>query len=429
MKDIKLISAFDGIGCFPKAFADALGIPHEELSYDSYEIEEYLIKILEKNLPNAKQHGDILNVHQHDASEVAVMTMGTPCPGYSIAGNGEGRDHPETALFDAGLAALDKNKPKYFIWENVFGVVGANKGEEFRYILNEFTERGYDLAWALLDSKYFDLPQRRRRVYVIGARDGLPRDNNIFHWQQRIDDKFIAETKAEFDQFKWDYSDEEGYKCFYNIQRSDRYKEDGIAATIRKRDYKDFTDIIQVGDVLRKISLPERLALQGMPRDWFDGIKESNQNLYKANGMSLPVVEYVFDELFKIENGVKSDFVPTGEPTLADLFGQPTDIYEHGNITKHNGSIFDYRKTKNIANSGMYFKDTDEFIFFDRISESSDKPVKASIDNYVDFNDVNEKLTISQRGIDGLLRRMEKGGNAVPSKMMEAINNKKVDNG
>jgi len=429
MKDIKLISAFDGIGCFPKAYANVLGLPHEELSYESYEIADYLIEILEKNLPNANQNGNILNVYQHDDSEVAVMTMGTPCPGYSIAGKGEGRNHEETAMFDAGLTALDINKPKYFIWENVFGVVGANKGQEFRYILNEFSKRGYDLAWSLLDSKYFNLPQRRRRVYVIGARDGLPRDNNIFHWQQRIDNTFITETKKEFDHFRWDFSDDEGYKCFYNIQRSDRYKEDGIAATIRKRDYKDFTDIVQIGDVLRKISLQERLALQGMPTDWFDGINASNQNLYKANGMSLPVVEYVFEELIKIENGIKNDSAPSGEPTLADLFGQPTDIYAHENVKIHTGSIFDYTDTKNVANSGMYFKDTDEFILFNKISESSDKPVKASIDNYIDFGNVSEKLSISQRGIDGLLRRVEKGGNVLPSKMMEAINNNKVDNG
>ena len=77
----------------------------------------------------------------------------------------------------------------------------------------------------------------------------------------------------------------------------------------------------------------------------------------------------------------------------------------------------------------MVFNERDgqerEYIFFNKISESSNEPVKASIDEYIDFDDIATKLAISERGIAGVVRRMTASNNDIPEKMLKAINNKK----
>ena len=85
-KNIKLLSLFDGIGCFPLALANLLNIKPEDFSYTSSEIEPYLIDIINKNFPKVKQLGDIEKV-DYNSLNADIITMGTPCTGFSVSGN------------------------------------------------------------------------------------------------------------------------------------------------------------------------------------------------------------------------------------------------------------------------------------------------------------------------------------------------------
>ncbi len=106
---------------------------------------------------------------------VDLLVGGTPCQGFSVAGKQDGLDDPRSALCLAYCELLETMRPRWFVWENVPGVFSANQGDDFRAFLRKIDEIGYSVAWRVLDAQYVRvdgypraIPQRRRRVFVVG---------------------------------------------------------------------------------------------------------------------------------------------------------------------------------------------------------------------------------------------------------------------
>lgn len=106
---------------------------------------------------------------------VDLLVGGTPCQGFSVAGKQDGLDDPRSALCLAYCELLETMRPRWFVWENVPGVFSANQGDDFRAFLRKIDEIGYSCAWRVLDAQYVRvdgypraIPQRRRRVFVVG---------------------------------------------------------------------------------------------------------------------------------------------------------------------------------------------------------------------------------------------------------------------
>ena len=105
---------------------------------------------------------------------VDLLVGGTPCQSFSLAGNRSGlRGVSGLALTYCKL--LETMHPRWFVWENVPGVFSSNGGEDFKTLLKAFDEVGYSCAWRVLDAQYVRvdgypraIPQRRRRVFVVG---------------------------------------------------------------------------------------------------------------------------------------------------------------------------------------------------------------------------------------------------------------------
>lgn len=105
---------------------------------------------------------------------VDLLVGGTPCQSFSVAGNRAGlRGVSGLALTYCRL--LEAMHPRWFVWENVPGVFSSNGGEDFKTLLKAFDDIGYSCAWRVLDAQYtrvdgypYAVPQRRRRVFVIG---------------------------------------------------------------------------------------------------------------------------------------------------------------------------------------------------------------------------------------------------------------------
>lgn len=428
LNDLKLLSLFDGIGGFPLAWAKMLGIPHNTLDYTSSEIEPFLTGILKEQFPKALQLGDIEKVNL-TTLKGDVLTMGTPCTGFSVSGKRDGLENVESRLFKDGVEAIKEVQPKYFTWENVFGVYSANERKEFREILHYFKETGYDIAWTLLDTKFFGCPQRRRRVYMIGIKSGIPKSNNIFDFKDR-QCKELAKNAKEFDKhFKFDFKPNS--KCpsdhyaFFNRQRSDQFKEIGISNTIAKRDFKGSTDVVIKNGIVRRVVPKERLRLQGIPDDFFDNTystQKGDKPRFQANGMTVPVVEYVFQQIAKIHEGkTESD-----EDYEKDIL-RTDDIRQELTKTKKNGDIeylaipysgqmfFDRDESGNITNH-----DTVEFHFAKRCVESSSTLVPSNIEELL-LDEVDPKYHLTENSLRGYLRREHESGNKLPKKLKEVI--------
>jgi site-specific DNA-cytosine methylase len=108
------------------------------------------------------------------AGDVDLLVGGTPCQSFSVAGKRGGLNDPRGQLMLSFLDLAAKLNPRYVLWENVPGALssGQPKGSDFGCFIQGLVERGYGVAWRILDAQYFrGTPQRRRRVFVVAYRD------------------------------------------------------------------------------------------------------------------------------------------------------------------------------------------------------------------------------------------------------------------
>lgn len=297
---MKVFGLFSGIGGFE------LGLQQAGMEIGAYcEIEDYCLKVLRKNFPNALEYNDITKLTLQEG-EFDVMCGGFPCQDISISGKNTGLLGGErSSLWLEYRRLINEARPKYAIIENVNAIL--SRGLEI--VLQQLAEIGYDATWTNYDSKYFGVPQRRRRTYIIAVRDGIPTHSNIFDFEDR-DSRFKQhKRKVEtFDQgFEWDFTKvNQGEQAFTYLtrQRSDQFAEIGLASTLTKRDYKDFTDLVVTDTYARRIAPNERLLLQGFPIDWWDGCDLTNTQKYMCNGMTVPVIKHIGELLMRYDSNV-----------------------------------------------------------------------------------------------------------------------------
>ncbi|WP_347219317.1 DNA (cytosine-5-)-methyltransferase [Chryseobacterium sp.] len=156
---------FAGIGGFVKGLIDA-GFKIKEHYYS--EIDKHAIANYKYNFPNAKYIGSVTDISGRDFTGIDIITFGSPCQDFSLAGKREGMDGKRSVLILEAIRLVTELRPPVFIWENVKGAFSSNSGADFWAILKAFTNiGGYRLEWQLLNTKWF-LPQNRERIYLVG---------------------------------------------------------------------------------------------------------------------------------------------------------------------------------------------------------------------------------------------------------------------
>lgn len=162
----KIGSLFAGIGGFDLGF--------EREGFDvawSVEWDRNAQAVLRQRFPNAKVFGDIREVDPDLLDHVDVICGGFPCQDLSVAGKRAGLSGERSGLFHDAMRLVRKLKPKILVLENVPGLLSSNNGLDFATVLREVGE-GWnceEVAWRVLDSQYFGVPQRRRRVFIVGS--------------------------------------------------------------------------------------------------------------------------------------------------------------------------------------------------------------------------------------------------------------------
>ena len=112
--------------------------------------------------------GDFTQIGADDARAIDLLAGGTPCQSFSIAGKRAGLDDARGNLTLEFARLVDRIRPLWLVWENVPGVLSIDDGRTFGTFLGMLVQLGYGLAWRVLDAEYFGVPQRRRRVFVVG---------------------------------------------------------------------------------------------------------------------------------------------------------------------------------------------------------------------------------------------------------------------
>jgi len=177
-QDKKLIELFSGMGGFSKGLADA-GFNITEHYFA--EIDKHAIANYKYNFPNAKHIGSVTDISGRDFTGIDIITFGSPCQDFSLAGKREGMDGQRSVLILEAIRLVTELRPPVFIWENVKGAFSSNNGADFWGILQAFANiGGYRLEWQLLNTKWF-LPQNRERIYLVGHLAGSERSfGNVF---------------------------------------------------------------------------------------------------------------------------------------------------------------------------------------------------------------------------------------------------------
>ncbi len=142
------------------------------------EIEPFPAAVLAHRFPNIPNYGDMT---QHESwpitrGAIDLLVGGTPCQSFSVAGLRQGLADPRGNLMLTYLAIADRLRPRWLVWENVPGVLSSNGGRDFGTFLGALGKLGYGWAYRVLDAQYIRVgrwpravPQRRRRVFVVGC--------------------------------------------------------------------------------------------------------------------------------------------------------------------------------------------------------------------------------------------------------------------
>jgi DNA (cytosine-5)-methyltransferase 1 len=132
------------------------------------EIEPAPRAVLAHHYPDVPLVGDFTKIRGDEYGPVDLLVGGTPCQDFSVAGLRAGLDGERGSLTLEFLRLADRARPRWLVWENVPGVLSIDGGRAFGAILGGLGELGYGWAYRVLDAQHFGVPQRRRRVFVVG---------------------------------------------------------------------------------------------------------------------------------------------------------------------------------------------------------------------------------------------------------------------
>ena len=133
------------------------------------EIKPYAVSVLRENHPTETIMGDITKIETKNIPDFDILCAGFPCQAFSSAGKRQGfADTRGTLFFEVERILRDKH-PKGFILENVEGLVNHDNGKTLQVIIDKLTTLNYKFDFRVLNSKYFGVPQERKRIYIVGS--------------------------------------------------------------------------------------------------------------------------------------------------------------------------------------------------------------------------------------------------------------------
>jgi DNA (cytosine-5)-methyltransferase 1 len=162
--ELRVLDLFSGAGGFSKGIEMA---GHKITEHYFSEIDKHAIANYLYNFKNAKYYGSVTDV-RGKRGEVDIITFGSPCQDFSLAGKRKGMEGERSSLIGEAIRLIDEIRPSVFVWENVKGTFSSNNGADFWSIIAAFANiGGYRLEWQLLNTSWF-LPQNRERIYLVG---------------------------------------------------------------------------------------------------------------------------------------------------------------------------------------------------------------------------------------------------------------------
>ena len=325
---IKVGSDFSGIGAFNQAL-NRLGIPHKHVfacDMDKFARQSYIANYGEPDyFPE--------NVYDREIPEESldIYMTSPPCQAFSLAGKRKGESDKRGVLFYNSHEFIQKNKPRYFIFENVKGLLSDDNGRTFQRWLDYLGGKSvngnpvifphkesvnYHVYYKVLNAKHYGVPQNRERVFIVGIRDDA---DNKFCWpkpfplEKRLKD--VLESNVDEKYFLSDLAID---KLLKNNEDINHLSIDNVAKTLRvggggSTSKKHSYDVINVGNV--------NPSGNGM-----------NGNVFDENGIS-PTLTTNKGEGIKIKSATKSGYETATENDSIN-FSNPNSETRRGRVGK-----------------------------------------------------------------------------------------------
>jgi DNA (cytosine-5)-methyltransferase 1 len=362
---------FSGIGGFELAFAEA-GFDCVTL----VEIDPAATAVLKTRFPSSEVLGDVLELADLPPT-TSILTAGFPCQNLSMAGDKTGIAGSKSSIVGKMFELIERAHVPTVVIENVYFMLQLDSGQGMKWMVSQFERLGYAWAYRVLDSMGFGLPQRRRRVYFVASREIDPRT------------VLFADEQPGVDTPPRDLSRPLGF--YWTEGRS------GIGLTV------DGIPPLKVGSSLGIVSPPAVLfpdrevltpslaaceRLQGYAAGWTapaDSVEVSRNSRWRliGNAVSVPVAKWVAE---RIRNpGAVLDFPPM----------------PHGTRRAWPDAAW------NVGKGRVDVVATDKPVAFERQSISRYRDVDWS--------------RLSERALNGFIRRAEAGGLCTPEGFLEAL--------
>lgn len=316
---MKFGSLFDGIYGF------GLGLERAgmECAWVS-EIDKNCNALMERRRPNIPNLGDVRNVAKRNAKPVDVVCGGFPCQDLSVAGKRAGLAGERSGLWFQFHRVLASLEPRWVVVENVPGLLSSNSGRDFAVIVRGLVELGYGVAWRVLDAQYFGVPQRRRRVFIVGClgdgraaqvlfepeslsgnpppsrEEGAHVANSIAFGSttdhgDASQQHYIAQPLRAGRQYSDMGDGQSNVIAFGGIGESTPKISENIMPTLRSAGDNSGEQHQFVGGTfgVRRLTPLECERLQGFPDGWTEGFADSVRYRMLGNAVAVPVVEWI----------------------------------------------------------------------------------------------------------------------------------------
>lgn len=260
--------------------------------------------------------GDITKIEACDIPDHDILVGGFPCVAFSRAGKRRGFEDSRGTLFFDIARILKEKKPSCFLLENVKNLVGHDEGRTIKTILEVLDDLDYRVFYKVLCAKDFGVPQNRERIYLVGFRKDIARED-AFDFpepsysatavssilEKNPDDKYTISDKLWQGHQRRKVNNKKMGKGFgYGIvNNNSKYTN-----TISARYYKDGSEILveQKGKNPRKITPREAARLQGFPEEFIIPVSDCQAYKQFGNSVAVPVVHAIAENMISLLDDV-----------------------------------------------------------------------------------------------------------------------------
>jgi len=282
---MKYLSLFSGIGGLESGL-DKIGGQCIGFS----EIKQSSMDIYQSHFPDRINIGDLTKVNYEDLEDFDLLMGGFPCQSFSLAGMRKGFNDPRGIMILYIYNLLIVKKPKYFVLENVKGILSHDNGKTYIKIHKLLKSAGYKLRIVLLNSLDYGSAQSRERVFFLGSLEEFPYKKPVV-----IDrDKVFKDIKEEGGDYRlYEFEDLRRF----NLELIGDHDRVGTLTTQQGCGNKR----VAVGDSFRELSVLECERLQGFDEGWttVEGVKVKDRYWALGNAVNCNVSDYLFRDYLK----------------------------------------------------------------------------------------------------------------------------------